>query len=132
MNRAEQLSEKWNQLLGPAGPALGRVGHVLYQIGLWVYRLRALLLAIPVVILSLWLARINYELLPEVVGIGLQASGAFTYLVTKQVAVYAPLAITALCLLMVLLSRKTIYPWVISLFSLTLPLMLLLTNVFPS
>lgn len=126
------MNQKINDLLGPAGPALKKVCNVVYQIGLWIYRLRAILLAIPVIIWALQLARINYELLPDMVGLGLQSSGGYLYLVAKEVAVYGPLALTALCLLMVALSKKTIYPWIISVFSLALPLVILLTNVFPA
>ena len=109
-----------------------KISTVFYYIGLWAYRLRAILLAIPVIIAALKLARINFELLPDMVGIGLLSSGEFLYLVAKETAVYAPLAITALCLLMVALSRKTVYPWIVSIFTLTLPLIILLTNVFPA
>ena len=126
------MNQKVNDLLGPAAPVVQKVGNVIYQIGLWIYRLRAILLAIPVIIWALQLARINYELLPDMVGLCLQASGEFTYLVAKEVAVYGPLAVTALCLLMVALSKKTIYPWIISIFSLALPLLILMTNVFPA
>lgn len=132
MNKSETLSEKWNNLLGPAAPGLQKVGNVIYQIGLWIYRLRSVLLAIPVIIWALQLARINFELLPDMVGLNLLSSGEFQYMVAKEVAVYGPLALTALCLLMVALSRKTIYPWIISIFSLALPLIILLTNVFPA
>lgn len=126
------MNQKVNDLLGPAAPTVQKVCNVVYQIGLWVYRLRAILLAIPVIIWALQLARINFELLPDMVGIGLMASGEFLYLVAKETAVYGPLALTALCLLMVALSKKTIYPWIISIFSLALPLLILLTNVFPA
>ena len=126
------MNQKLDNLLGPADSTGKKVWNVVYQIGLWVYRLRVILLAIPVIIWALQLARINFELLPDLVGIGLLASGEFMYLVAKEVAVYVPLAVTALCLLMAALSRKTLYPWIISIFSLALPLVVLLTNVFPA
>ena len=126
------MNQKMNDLLGPAAPTVKKVSDVVYQIGLWIYRLRAILLAIPVIIWALQLARINFEMLPDMVGIGLQSNGTFLYLVAKETAVYGPLAVTALCLLMVALSRKTIYPWIISIFSLALPMIILLTNVFPA
>ena len=126
------MKEKIQDRLGSVGPAMQKISTVFYYIGLWAYRLRAILLAIPVIIAALKLARINFELLPDMVGIGLLSSGEFLYLVAKETAVYAPLAITALCLLMVALSRKTVYPWIVSIFTLTLPLIILLTNVFPA
>jgi len=132
MNQAGNMSEKINDLLGPTVPVFRKVWNVVYQIGLWIYRFRSILLAIPVIIWALQLARVNYELLPDMVGIGLLSSGGFQYLVAKEVAVYAPLALTALCLLMVCLSKKTIYPWIVSIFSLLLPLIILLINIFPA
>ena len=65
------------------------------------------------------------------VGINIQASGEYAEMVSKNVAVLGPLAVTAVCLLMVFCSRKVLYPWLISLFSLVLPLLIYITNIFP-
>ena len=43
----------------------------------------------------------------------------------------APLVVTGVCLVMMWLSRRTIYPWIISIFSLVLPILIWITNVFP-
>lgn len=123
------FKQTWNEKVRPV---LNGIWDVVYPIGMWIYRLRALIIAIPVVILAVQLARINMEMLPETVGLILQNSGEYLYTVTREVAVYAPLALTALCLLMVVMSKKILYPWLISLFSLALPLIILLTNVFPA
>ena len=69
--------------------------------------------------------------LPEEVGINLLANGEYQYLISRGLAVMAPLVLTAACLLMVFFSRRTVYPWIISIFSLVLPLLLWFTNVFP-
>ena len=53
-------------------------------------------------------------------------------MVPRMVAVFGPMAITALCLLMMFLSKKTLYPWVISIFSLVLPVLLLFINQYPT
>lgn len=139
-----KLTEKWNELFRKgenAQPeleneaeqtAFEKVVEVLRQIGLWIYRLRGLILSIPIVVAALKLARINYELLPDAVGIDLQTTGEYSFTVAKEVAVYGPLAVTALCLLMVLMSRKTAYPWLVSAMSLLIPLIILMINVFPS
>ena len=137
-----KFTEKWNGLFHKEQTAdapvqdectaLEKVKYVLYQIGLWIYRLRALIMAVPVVAAALKLARVNYELLPDSVGLDLQTTGEYSYIVTKEVAVYGPLAVTALCLLMVLMSRKTVYPWLVSVLSLAIPLIILMINVFPS
>lgn len=139
-----KLTEKWNALFKKEDTSQNdeaettekttfeKVKDVIYQVGLWIYRLRGVIMSIPVVIAALKLARVNYELLPDVVGLDLQTSGEYSYMVAKEVAVYGPLAVTALCLLMVLMSRKTAYPWLISVVSLAIPLIILMINVFPS
>lgn len=97
----------------------------------WIYRLRSVILAIPVAIGAIVLALQNQANLPETVGINIQATGEYAQTVSRNVAVLGPLAVTAVCLLMVFLSRKVLYPWLISLFSLVLPLLILITNIFP-
>lgn len=97
----------------------------------WVYRLRSVILAIPVAAGAVILAIHNQAKLPDTVGINIQASGEYAQMVGKGVAVLGPLAVTAVCLLMVFCSRKVLYPWLISLFSLVLPILLYITNVFP-
>lgn len=138
MNNTPAWMVKWNEKMEAAKPGLdaagsvvGKVWNVIWTVLLWCFRLRAVFLAIPVVVAALKLARINYELLPAMVGLHLLDNGSFAFVVTKNVAVYGPLAVTALCLLMMALSRKTIYPWIISIFSLAIPLLILVINVFP-
>lgn len=96
----------------------------------WVYRLRSVILAIPVAAGAVILALVNQVKLPDQVGFSLQANGEYAQMVGKGVAVFGPLAVTAVCLLMTFCSRKVLYPWLISLFSLALPLAILLTNSF--
>ena len=97
----------------------------------WIYKLRSVVLAIPVVVIAVYLAVQNMALLPAQVGILMQTNGAFTVSVVKLVAVMGPLALTAVCLLMMFFSQKVIYPWLVSLFSLVLPILLLFINTFP-
>lgn len=97
----------------------------------WVYKLRSIVLAVPVAVGAVVLAIFNQINLPDVVGINIQASGEYADTVSKAVAVLGPLALTAVCLLMVFCSRKVLYPWLISLFSLALPLLIYITNFFP-
>ncbi len=112
--------------------ALGNTWSVLKMTGKWAYQLRSVLLAIPVAVAAVALALRNMAKLPAKVGIDLLASGEHAYIVSKAVAVWGPLAITAVCLLMVFLSRKVLYPWLISVLSLVLPLVLWFINVFPN
>ena len=98
----------------------------------WVYRLRSVLLAVPVGAAAAVLAVHNYFKLPETVGINIQATGEYAQTITRSVAVFGPLAVTAVCLLMVFCSKRVMYPWLISLFSLVLPLLVYFTNIFPA
>ena len=138
MNKLEKKMEQWKQSLYEKAPGfkktvetLGAVGNVIGLIGIWIYRFRSVFMSIPVVWAALKLAKMNSELLPETVGIDLQASGEYAYLITRESAVTMPLMVTAVCIAMMFLSRKNFYPWIISIFSLVLPLLILLTNVFP-
>ena len=103
----------------------------LRSIRKWTYRLRSVILAIPVAAGAVILAIHNQVKLPDAVGIYFQAGGEYAQMVGKGVAIFGPLAVTAVCLLMVFCSRKVLYPWLISLFSLVLPILIYITNVFP-
>lgn len=111
---------------------LKTTGKVLKEIGKWIFRLRGFFMAIPVAIAALYLAAQNMARLPEEVGINLLANGEYQYLVSRGLAVMGPLVVTGACLVMMFLSRRTVYPWIISIFSLVLPLLIWFTNVFPA
>lgn len=100
----------------------------------WVYifHFRKLLLSVPVVGASIYLARLNWTHLPDQVGLSLMSNGQFAEMVAKETAVYGPMGITAVCLALMLCSRRALYPWLISVFTLVLPVLILITNVFPS
>ena len=108
------------------------IGRVLAGIGKWIFRLRGFFMAIPVALAALYLAAQNMARLPEEVGINLLPTGEFEYLISRGLAVMAPLVVTGVCLVMMWLSRRTIYPWIISIFSLVLPWLIWITNVFPA
>lgn len=111
---------------------LKTIGRVLASIGKWIFRLRGFFMAIPVALAALYLATQNMSRLPEEVGINLLANGQYEYLISRGLAVMAPLVVTGVCLVMMFLSRRTIYPWIISIFSLVLPWLIWITNVFPA
>lgn len=119
------MSEKNHRQLGKFFRVLAGIGRVLYK-------LRSIFLSIPVVLAAVSLAIRNMSLLPESVGINLLANGEYQWMVAKSIAVMGPLAVTALCLLMVFCSRRVVYPWLISVFSLAIPLIIWVTNVFPA
>lgn len=112
--------------------AMEKTNQVIDTIFMTLFHLRKLVLAIPVIYYALKLAAYNSEHLPPLVGINLQSSGAFAENISRQAAVMGPLALTGACLVLMLFSRKTIYPWIISIFSLALPVLLLVSNIYPN
>lgn len=111
---------------------LAKIGGVLEVIVNLLYKLRKVFMAAPVVYYAVKLARYNSVKLPQVVGINLQSNGAFAQTLTRQMAVMGPLGVTAACLLLMFLSRKAMYPWAVSIFSLAIPILLLLSNRYPA
>ena len=137
MEKKMSIRKKLNEIELPSWlektlVVLKKIGKVLAEIGKWIYRLRGFFMAIPVALAALFLASRNMARLPEEVGINLLANGQYEYLVSRGLAVMAPLVVTGVCLLMMWLSRRTIYPWIISIFSLVLPWIIWITNVFPA
>ena len=114
------------------GKVLKVTGNVFQGIGIWIFRLRGFFMAIPVALAALYLAARNMARLPEEVGINLLANGEYQYLISRSLAVVAPLLVTGVCLLMMWISRRTVYPWIISIFTLVLPILIWITNVFPA
>ena len=110
----------------------GKFFNVLAGIGSVLYKMRSVFLSIPVALVAVTLAIRNMRLLPKSVGINLLASGEYQWVVARNIAVLGPLAITAVCLLMMFCSRKVVHPWLISVFSLAIPIVIWITNVFPA
>ena len=50
--------------------------------------------------------------------------------IPRGTAVMAPLVLTIACLLLTICSKRTLYPWIISIFSLIVPIFLLVTNLY--
>lgn len=111
---------------------IGKINRVINLIGLWLFRLRKFVLAAPVVYYALKLAEYNRTHLPEQVGINLQSTGEFAQYISRNMAVMGPLALTGGCLVLMFCSRKAMYSWAISAFTLALPLLLLLSNAYPT
>lgn len=118
--------------LGKVRAVISKINYVINLIGVWLFRLRKLVMAAPVAYYALKLAQYNSEHLPEEVGINLQSTGEFAQTISRSMAVMGPLALTAACLLLMFCSRKAMYSWAISIFTLALPLLLLLSNVYPA
>lgn len=94
------------------------------------YKLRGVFLSLPIAVVAVFMALNSLRILPEQVGFFVQADGQFQYFVSRDLAILVPAAVTLICIVITSLSKKVIYPWLISLFSLVLPLILWFTNAF--
>lgn len=122
----ENFKEIWDKVY----QVYKKVEEVISIIYRCIFKLRKVFMALPVVYLAIRIAAANLQRLPEAVGINMQSNGEFALMVTRNYAVYGPLGITGFCLLLMFFSRKTVYPWVISIFSLVLPYLLYITNLY--
>ena len=118
--------------LGKVKNTISKINSVINTGGTWLFRLRKPVMAAPVVYYALKLAAYNSSHLPEQVGIDLQSTGEFAQTIGRELAVMGPLCLTLACLLLMFCSRKAMYAWAISIFTLTLPLLLLFSNTYPS
>lgn len=128
-----KLSQWWKQFKEKEATQkvisfLKKVGFVLKLTFRWCYKLRSLVMSIPVFVCAGALAIRNARLLPDMVGVNILANGEYQWFISRGAAVLIPFAVTTVCLLLMLISKKTLYPWLISLFSLVLPLVVWLTN----
>ena len=130
MGNTATFAEKWKGMRDKLRPGMQAAGRVFSLIGNRIFRLRKVLLSIPVLVAAIYLAVQNMKLLPEQVGINLLSTGEFAQTISRNVAVIGPLGLTALCLMLMVISRRTIYPWLISVFTLVLPIFIRLTNVY--
>ena len=125
----QNIKAEYRQFLETkSGQKLKDVGTVLQLTFKWAYKLRSLVLSIPVAVVALALAVRNLAQLPAQVSFQLLEH---QFVISKGIAVCMPAAITAVCLCMMLLSKKMLYPWLISVFSLVLPIALWFTYLFP-
>ncbi|MBE6976909.1 MAG: hypothetical protein E7439_06965 [Ruminococcaceae bacterium] len=139
MNFLETVMDKWKIFVEKATPVLESVkqvckdvGAVFCKIGKYIYKMRKIFLAVPVAWAAISLAIYNEASLPPVVGLDLQINGDFGLQIIRELAVLGPVVITAVCLLLMFASRRLLTPWLVSVFTLLLPLFIRLINTFPS
>lgn len=138
MGKLEGFAEKWNSFRSklaeernPSDSVYSKVKKVIGILVMCIYRLRAVFLAIPVAYYALKLAAYNMNHLPEEVGINLLSTGEFAMTISRELAVTGPLVVTASCIVLMFASRKALYPWAVSIFTLILPILLLFSNQYP-
>ena len=130
MSNTGTFSENVKTAYEKARVIFGHIERVTGLIFTWIYRLRKVLMAVPVVVLAIRIAVANMERLPEYVGLNLQSSGEFAMMVMRSYAVFGPLCVTGFCLLLMFCSRKALFPWIISIFTLVLPYLIYWTNLY--
>lgn len=96
------------------------------------YHMRKIVMTIPVVYYALKLAVYNQQHLPVEVGLFLQSNGDFLRMVSRPNAVLWPVVLTFACLFLMFFSRKAMYAWAISIFTLALPVLILISNIYPA
>ena len=129
MSEGNAFVAKCKEIGAVVYPVYKRIEEIITVIIRCIYKLRKILMAIPVVYFAVKIAMENLERLPEVVGFNIQSNGEFAAMVSREYAVYGPLGITAFCLVLMFCSRKTVIPWIISIFSLVLPYLIYFTNL---
>lgn len=147
MQWLDRIVDKWDEFKNTPRPGLEKFGKGVWKTGnflskLWHYLFlfRGIVLSAPVATAAVILAtKCNTEL-PETVsvtlpGIAVGSENSLfgflvyqTQLIPRASAVMVPLVLTAACLLLTLCSKRMLYPWLISLLTLSVPLFLLLTN----
>ena len=129
--KPSEEEEKIQEATGFMG-VVRKIQRIIGIIVAVLYHCRKIVLAVPVGYIALRLAAYNGSHLPQTVGLLLQADGSFSMEIARSLAIMGPLAITGGCLAMMFLSRKAMYAWAISVFSLALPVLLLISNLYPA
>lgn len=139
MGKLSEMTAGWNKVQDDVKESLqsddtvwSKIKRVVGILIMVVYRLRSIFLAIPVIWYALKLAAYNGKHLPEEVGINLLSTGEFAMTISRELAVMGPLVVTGACLTLMLTSRKALYPWAVSIFTLILPILLLISNLYPA
>lgn len=137
MNYFDSLKKKWKRFCRKAQPVIDKTKDVFCRIWdktsyalRYISSFRKVFLAVPVAGGAVILAIVNLFRLPPMVGFDLQANGEFSFQMVRELAVLCPIIVTGLCLLMMFISKRTLTPWLVSVMSLMLPLLILLTNTF--
>ena len=128
----QKFMDRVQILLSSLRKFFAKTAKILEKIISWLSKFKKIIAAVPVAAGAIVLALYNMGNLPKVVGINLLENGSFTYQIPRGIAVFAPVAVTSICLLLMFCSRRILTPWFVSLVSLLLPVMILITNVFPA
>lgn len=139
MELIDKTMALWGKACEKAAPTVKKLKHFWVEFKkkydvVWntVKRMHKVVLAIPVGFFAVCIAVYNLAKLPALVGIFLQENGDYLLRVPRELSVLGPLALTAICLLLMFISKRILTPWLVSVFTLIVPFVILLTNTFPA
>jgi len=120
--------EKAKPVMEKIGKVTGTIVKYIKSFFSILYRYRSVFLTVATVIFAIFFYSFIKGRLPEMVGINLQSDGTFSHYISRDLAVNQSFMLTALSLVFVLISKKTLYPWLISMFTFVIPILILVTN----
>ena len=110
----------------------GKIWDVLKGIWRYLCMFKGVIISLPVLVVAIVEAFRNAARLPEEVGLNIQATGEYAMTVSRSAAVVFPLLLTVGCILLTCFSKRTLFPWLISVFTLVLPILIWITNIYPA
>ena len=128
ISQAKQPNAGWEK----TKEVFREIGRVFRIIGKVLFHLRKIFLAVPVVWAAFKVYAYGQANLPEAVGVWLLENGDYQFTLARESALMSCMAVTAVCLVLMFCSRRTILPWIVSIFTLVLPFLLIITNMYPS
>ena len=150
MNWLDRIVEKWNWLVGKVRPVWDVIAGVFRGIGrffslLWkyIFMFRGILISAPVIVLGALMIVWARDHLPEMVEIthlvlDPEAENAIfgnfvmvTEFISRDLAIGVPMALSGVCLVCTILSKRTLYPWLMALLTMTMPVVIYLLNTHP-
>lgn len=143
MSNSAGIAGVWNTVWEKVRPVFQFLGKVYYYIKkvigficMALFHLRKVFMAIPVVYYAVKLAQYNQENLPNEVAIHwmnfAEDFSMVSQMIPREAAVQIPFLVTIACLVCMFFSRKTITVWAISIFTLVVPILLLLSSQYPA
>lgn len=109
-----------------------KVLSVLKTAWRWIWMFRGAIISLPVLWVAIGQAFKNASRLPETVGLNIQATGEYAMTVARPTAVVLPLLVTIACILLTCFTKRPLFPWLISIFTLVIPVLIWVINIYPA